>query len=153
MRFDFVRRPQDNVDAAPVGSPARHAGAKVLVRKRNPAVVFFLHWILVLVGRRVATRPELLDELLPLRIGIETLKCLPLAIGDDIGYVLVQPLLIRRLAGQRTGEDGHHPDSESHLSHLPIPRLTKVYPAQSFPGAAEEWQKGPPAQCRGRSPA
>ena len=96
MRFDFVRRPVHDVDAAAVGLPAGDARSVMLVGVRDAPVVLFLELVFFGVGRGIAAQPELLDELLALFVGAQALERCPLLVGDDVGDVFVQPLLIRR---------------------------------------------------------
>ena len=84
----------NDVNAAPIGHPARLSTGKALVGIRDPPVVFFL----VLVdGRpqvRVAPAPELLDELLLLLHGAQAVEHVQLFIGDDVDDVLLEPFLV-----------------------------------------------------------
>ncbi len=59
--------------------------------------MLFLEFVLFGVGSGVAAQPELLDEVLPLFVGVQLLEGLAFLVGDDIGDVFIQPLLVGRL--------------------------------------------------------
>ena len=65
----------------------------MLVGVGDAPVVLFLELVLDGIGRGVAAQPELLDELLALFVGLQALEGCLLLVGDDVGDVLVQPLL------------------------------------------------------------
>lgn len=94
MRVNFIRRTIADIDAAAVGLPARLTRCKVLVGKCEPAIMFFLELVLRRAGGRIAARPELLDEMLPLLVCVQTLKRGLLFVSNDVEHVLVEPLLL-----------------------------------------------------------
>src|SRR4051794_332187 len=98
VTFDFVRRPVHDVHVAAIGLPAGPAGSssKMIVAVCDPPVVFLFELIYGRVWRRIAPQPELLDKFLPLFAGRKFFECGPLAIGDKIDYILIQPFGIRR---------------------------------------------------------
>jgi hypothetical protein len=60
----------------------------------NAPIVFFLE----LVRRtwsRIPARPELLDELIAFVIRGQAQESSPLALGNNVGKVLIQPLIVR----------------------------------------------------------
>jgi hypothetical protein len=61
--------------------------------------MFLFELVFLRVRRRIAPQPELHDELLPFFIGSQFLKRGPLFIVDDVGHVLIQPHVVRRLHG------------------------------------------------------
>ena len=71
--------------------------AKALVGIRDAAVMLFFVFVLFGIRSGVAAQPEVLDELLPLLVGLELLEGFAFFVGDDLDDVFVQPLLIRRL--------------------------------------------------------
>src|SRR3954462_879988 len=94
MTFDFIRLAVDDVDAAAVGLPAGNAGGVVLVRVGDAFVVFLAIFIFIGVRIRIAPAPEFFDEPFAFFVGFEFLERLPLFIGDDVGDVLVEPVLV-----------------------------------------------------------
>ena len=94
MRIDFVWRAPHDVDAAAIGFPARDARGVVLVGIGDAAVVLFLKGILGRIRVRIAAQPELLDKLFALFVGLQAEEGAAFFGGDDVGYVLVQPLFI-----------------------------------------------------------
>ena len=56
--------------------------------------MLFLELVLGGIGSRVASQPELLDELLSLFIGGEPFPGLALLVGDDVHHVLVEPFFV-----------------------------------------------------------
>jgi len=58
-------------------------------------VMLFLIFVFLGIRSGVAPQPELLDELLPLIIGVEPLKSLALFVGDDVSDIFFQPFLPR----------------------------------------------------------
>jgi hypothetical protein len=66
----------------------------VLVGVGDAAVMLFFELVLFGVGRGIAPQPELLDELIPLFVGTQTLKRSALFISDDVDDVLVEPVFV-----------------------------------------------------------
>src|ERR1039457_4980030 len=78
---------------ASIGLPTRFAGCIVVVCILNPPVVLLAELIIGRVGIGIAAQPELLDESLALLIVAEVLEGFSFFVGDDVGYVLLQPRL------------------------------------------------------------
>ena len=95
MRFDLVGRSPDDVDPAAICLPSGYSRSEMLVRVGDPAVMFLFEFVLRRVGRRIATQPELLDELLAFLVGLQAQERGPFVGRDDVDHVLVQPLLVR----------------------------------------------------------
>src|SRR6266498_358613 len=66
----------------------------MLVGVGDPFVIFFLKLVLVGVRIRISSAPELLYKPLPLIISLQLFKGLSLLISNDVGDVLVQPVLV-----------------------------------------------------------
>src|SRR5246127_3275347 len=94
MRLDFVGLAENDVDAAAVRLPAWDTGGEVLVGVSDALVVLFLIFVLFGVGRRIAALPEGFDEVVALFVVGELLEGGALFVGDDVGDVLVEPLLV-----------------------------------------------------------
>jgi hypothetical protein len=120
--FDLIWRAEHDVNVPAIALPAGNAGRIALIRVRDTAVVFFLVFVLGGIRRRIATQPELFDKLLALVVGSEPVPCLPLLIGEDVGDILVQPLLVRRLRNQ-TQRQGGEPPAYVFSSTLPTLRF------------------------------
>ena len=94
MRVDFVGLAEHDVDTAAVSSPARHASGKMLVGIGDTLVVFFFEFVLFGIRRRIAALPEGFNEVVALLIIGELLKGSAFFVSNDVGDVLVQPLLV-----------------------------------------------------------
>src|SRR5262249_7759218 len=94
VRFLLVRRTICNIDAPAVCLPSRNARGEIFVGVRDAPVVLFLEFVFDRVRGRVAAKPEVLDELLPLFVGLKALERGALFIGDDVRDVFVEPLAI-----------------------------------------------------------
>src|SRR6266849_357195 len=92
--LNFIGRAVDDIDAATIGFPTGDAGRKTLVGVGDAPVVFFLELVFFGIGSRVATEPELFDELLALIVGAEAFPSLLFLIRDDVGNVLIEPLFV-----------------------------------------------------------
>src|SRR5438067_252873 len=68
VRFDLVGRAESDIDAPPIGLPARDAGSVMLVGIGDATIIFFAILILGRVGIRISAQPELLDKLLALLV-------------------------------------------------------------------------------------
>ena len=95
MRVDLIGWAEAYIDTAPIGSPSGNAGSEVLIRVCDAAVMLLFVFVLCRLGSRVATKPELFDELLPLFIRAELIEGFLFAIGYDPGDILVDPAAIR----------------------------------------------------------
>ena len=95
MRLDFIRLAEHDVDAAAICFPARNAGCKMLVRIGNALVMFFLEFVLFGVRRGIAALPEGFNKVIALFVVGQLLEGRAFFIGDDVGDVFVQPLLVR----------------------------------------------------------
>jgi len=93
MRINLIGWTVLDVDHAAVRFPARDTRGVVIVRVRNTPVVLFFVLVLLGIGSRIASQPEVLDEGLPLFIGLQPLESLLLLIRDDVDDILVHPLL------------------------------------------------------------
>src|SRR5581483_10947426 len=94
MRLDFVRLAEDDVDAPAIGLPAGNASREMLVGISDALVVFLFEFVLFGVRRGIAALPESLDEIVPLFVVGQLFEGGPLLIRDDVGHILVQPLLV-----------------------------------------------------------
>src|ERR1700728_1892709 len=100
VRIDCVRRPVRDEDAATIGLPTWNRLLKVPVRVGNAAVIFGAEAVSSATMRlRVATLPELLDELVAFIIAGELHKLQVLFGSNNPAHILVDPPLIHR--GQR----------------------------------------------------
>ena len=95
MCVNFIGRTIHDVNAPAVGSPARNSRCVVLIRVRDAAIVLFLEFVFDCVGSRIASQPELLDELISFFVVAQPLESLTLFIRDDPAHILVEPLLVR----------------------------------------------------------
>ncbi len=68
--------------------------AKCSLAVNDAAVMFYLELVAALARIRISARPELLDEVLALFVGRQSLEQVPLLRGDDVDHVFVQPLLV-----------------------------------------------------------
>src|SRR6266511_4340882 len=66
----------------------------MLVGVGDTFVIFFLKLVLVGVRIRIAPAPELLYKPLPLIISLQLFKGLSLLISNNVGDILVQPILV-----------------------------------------------------------
>lgn len=98
MRVNLVRRAIDDKHVTAIGLPARGTGRcpKMLVGVSKPVVVPLLKLVFGRAGSRIATLPELFNEVGPLLICRELLKGGALGIVNNIDDILVQPLGIGR---------------------------------------------------------
>src|SRR5581483_315707 len=85
-----------NIDTPAIRFPARNTGGVMLVGIRDAAIVLFFKLVLFGVGGWIAAQPELLDEVLAFFIGVQVRKSFAFLVGDDVGDVLVKPLLVGR---------------------------------------------------------
>ena len=92
MGFDLIRLAPNDVDAPPVGFPARNTRREPLVRIRNARVMLFLEFVVYRVGSGIPAKPKLFDELLPLFIRLQGFECGALLVRNDVGHILVEPL-------------------------------------------------------------
>src|SRR5215813_13648872 len=66
----------------------------MLVRIGDAFVVFLAILVFVSVRIRIAAAPELFDKSLSFIIGFQLLERLAFFVGDDVGDVLIQPILV-----------------------------------------------------------
>jgi len=92
MSINLVRWTVSDVGTSTVGSPSGDVGSKVLVRIGDAPVVLFLERVFRRTVVRIAALPEIFDEFVELLISVELVEVGPFLVGDDVGYVLVQPL-------------------------------------------------------------
>src|SRR6516225_5926263 len=97
MRIDTVWLAKRNVHVTAVGLPARFAGCEMFVRVSDAAIVLFAKLVLRRIGIRIATQPELLDEVVALLIIAQALEGFQLLVGDDPMNILIHPLLVGAL--------------------------------------------------------
>lgn len=98
VRVNLIRRAIEDKHVTAIGLPARGAGRcpKMLVGVRKPVVVLLLKLVFGRAGSRIATLPELFNEMVPLLICRELLKGGALGIVNNIDDILVQPFGIGR---------------------------------------------------------
>ena len=94
MGLNFIGLAEDDVDAAAIGLPSGNAGGEMLVGIGNALVVLFFIFVLFGVGRGIAALPEGFNEVVALLVVGELLEGGALFVGDDVGDVLGQPLLV-----------------------------------------------------------
>src|SRR5947207_10851537 len=94
MGLNGVGLAERNIDVAAVRLPARLAGGVVLVGVGDAPVVLFAELVFGGIGIGIAAQPELLDERLALLIVAQVLESLPFVIGDDVGHILLEPVLV-----------------------------------------------------------
>src|SRR5262249_18268118 len=90
--LDLDRRAEHDVDATAVRLPSRDAARELVVRVGDAPVMLLAGVVALPVCR--ASHPELLDERVSLLRSAELRKDGPLVIRDDVGDVLVRPLLV-----------------------------------------------------------
>src|SRR5208282_2726982 len=84
----------NDVNAAAIRLPARHAGGKMFVGVGDALVMLFLVFVLFGIGSRVTALPEGLDEVVALLVIRKLLEGRALFVRDDPDHVLFQPLLV-----------------------------------------------------------
>ena len=94
MGINGIRLAVHDVHATAVGAPSRNARGKMLVGVGDAPVVLFLEFVFFRVRSGIAPLPEVLDELVALRIGGQLLEGRHLFIGDDPAHVLIEPALV-----------------------------------------------------------
>src|SRR5271165_1692904 len=94
MRVHLIGRAPHDVHAAAIGLPTRNAGGIMLVGVCDATVVLFFKVVIREVGITAPPKPELLDSLLALFVGIKLKEGFPLLWRNDIDDVLIQPLLV-----------------------------------------------------------
>ena len=101
MPLDLVRRAEGDVDPPPVRLPPRPPRGEAFVGKGDAAVVLLLGLVVRGVRIGVPPEPELLDELIALVVGGQTLEGFLLFLADDVADVLLHPLLQVSVRGFR----------------------------------------------------
>src|SRR5580765_1175371 len=94
MRLDFVGLAPGDVDPAAICSPAGNARGKMFVGVSDPLVIFLAIFVFVSIGIGIASPPKFFDKAFAFVVGCQLLESLSLLIGDDVGDVLVQPVLV-----------------------------------------------------------
>ena len=94
MAFLLVGRTVGDVDPAAIGLPAGDGGREMVVGIRDAPVVFLFEFVFRRAGSGIAAQPELFDEVLALRVGLQAFECRALFVGDDVGDVLGEPLVV-----------------------------------------------------------
>src|SRR5579863_5075297 len=97
MRIDLVRRTVLNINPPSIGLPSRNTRRKPVVGVGDAPVMLLTKFVFLGVRSRIAPQPEILDERLPLVVGLQRLKNLPLLVRDYVADLFVQPPLIRCL--------------------------------------------------------
>ena len=84
---------QNDVHAATVGSASRDGAdfSEQAIRFLQAAIVFVLELVLERRGDRIPLSPEDLDERVTLFDGSERQKDFALALGDDVGDLVLEP--------------------------------------------------------------
>src|SRR5581483_10206819 len=80
-----------NVDTASICFPARDTRREALVGVRYTGVMLFLEFVFYGIGSRVATKPELFNELLAFFIGLQRFICGAFFVRNNVGDVFVEP--------------------------------------------------------------
>ncbi len=93
MGFHFVWLAVHDQNPATIGFPAGNPRRELLVGQNDALVVFVPKLVIDGVGTRVPSKPELLDEVLPLLIGLETFESGILFGIDDVGNFVPRPVL------------------------------------------------------------
>src|SRR4051812_5354190 len=94
MRFDLVGLAPHYVYATTVGFPARYARGVVLVRIGDALIILVAVLVFLGVGVRVASPPEIFDEVFAFLVGLQSVEGLFLFFRNDVGYIFVDPLLV-----------------------------------------------------------
>src|SRR5687768_2755907 len=94
MGFDRIGLAPRDVYAAAAGCPSRDAGSVVLVGVGDTLVILFAVFVLFRVRVGVAAAPEILDEVLTLLVGGQSIERPLFFLGDDVSDVGVAPFLI-----------------------------------------------------------
>src|SRR6185503_19758752 len=94
VRLDLVGLAPGDVNPAAVRLPTGNTRSEMLVGIGDPLVVFLAIFVFIGIGIGIAPSPEFLDKALALVVGRELLESFPLFDGDDVGDVLVQPILV-----------------------------------------------------------
>src|SRR5207245_5353198 len=94
MGLNLIRRSEGDVHVPAISLPPVNACCKMLVGIGDPAVVFFLEFVVFTVRIRITTLPEGLDKLFALFFVRELHKSLALIITDNPAHIFIQPLLV-----------------------------------------------------------
>ena len=84
MGFHFIGLAMHDENPAPVGFPAGNPGRELLIGQNDALVVFVPKLVIDGVGTRVPPKPELLDEVLPFLVGLESFEGVILLGIDDV---------------------------------------------------------------------
>src|SRR6202011_922249 len=95
MTFNFVRRAPHDVHVSAIGLPSWNTRGVMLIRVRNPSIMFLFELVVRQVWVSAAAQPELLDELFPLLVSSQLPERVALFRRNNVDHVFVQPLLIR----------------------------------------------------------
>src|SRR4029077_6655863 len=71
MRFNFIRRPPQDIDMTTVSFPSRNTGREMFVGVSDAPVMLFLERILRRIGIWIAVPPKSLNKLIAFLIGPE----------------------------------------------------------------------------------
>src|SRR5712671_3783108 len=94
MAFDLVRFAPGNINAATIGFPARDARGVMLVGIGDALVILFAKLVLISVRIGIAAAPEFFNEAFALIVGFEFPERFSLFVGNDVGDVFIQPVLV-----------------------------------------------------------
>src|ERR1700694_1382289 len=94
MSLSLVGLTIHDPNAAAIRLPARNAGSKVLVGIGNAFVILLFEFVLISVGIRIATTPELFNEALSFLVSLNFFECLSLIICNDVNNVFLQPVFV-----------------------------------------------------------
>ena len=95
MRFVFIGWSKGDVDATAIRFPTRNARSIPFIGIGDAAIVFFLKFVFSGIGSRIATQPELFNELFAFIFSAQTFEGSFFFVSDDVEYVLIQPLAVR----------------------------------------------------------
>src|SRR5579859_5274843 len=79
---------------AAIRLPSRFARREMLIGVGDAPVVLLAELVIRRIRIGIAPQPELLDEGIPLLVVAQALEGLGLFVGDDPGYILIEPGLV-----------------------------------------------------------
>src|SRR6185437_10720847 len=94
MSINRTRGTVHDIDPAAVCFPAGHPGREVLIGVCNAPIMFFFVLVFGGVRGRVASRPEVLDELIALGVVAELLEGVEFFASNDPANIFIKPFLV-----------------------------------------------------------
>src|SRR3989442_13563007 len=98
INTSLLRRSQGDIDSPAIGAPALQTRfvSETLIRKGDALIVLLPIAIRSCPRQRIADLPEALDEFLAVCLIRQSQKGVPLILGNDVGDLLFDPLLVAR---------------------------------------------------------